>query len=246
MGDRLRGKTALVTAAAAGIGKACALAFAQEGAKVVATDVNWDQLHELGERSGIEIARLDVTDDKACAAISQRWPGIDVLLNGVGYVHHGTVLECTPQEWARSFDVNVTSMYRTICAVLPGMIARTSGSIINIASVVSSLKGAPGRAVYGATKAAVIGLTRSIAVDFVSTGVRCNAICPGTVDSPSLAVRLAAAGDEASVRKAFVERQPMKRLGRPEEIAALAVHLAGDESGFTTGTIAVTDGGWLA
>lgn len=246
MADRLKGKTALVTAAAAGIGRACALAFAGEGARVIATDVNREGLRELEERDRIEVARLDVTDDKACAAIAQQWPGIDVLLNAVGYVHHGTVLECTPQEWARGLDINVTSMYRTICAVLPGMLARRCGSIVNIASVVSSLKGAPNRAIYGVTKAAVIGLTRSIAVDFVSSGVRCNAICPGTVDSPSLAVRLAATGDEVSARKAFVERQPMGRLGRPEEIAALAVHLAGDESSFTTGSVAVVDGGWLA
>jgi 2-keto-3-deoxy-L-fuconate dehydrogenase len=223
------------------------MAFLREGAAVIATDVDQSVLDAV--RSGapdIELAPLDVTDDIACAEISTRWPDIDVLLNAVGYVHHGTILECSADDWARSWNLNVTSMYRTIRAVLPGMLSRQSGSVISIASVVSSLKGAPQRAVYGATKAAVIGLTRSIAVDYVASGIRCNAICPGTVDSPSLAARMAARGNATAARKEFVERQPMKRLGRPEEIAALAVYLASDESSFTTGTAQVIDGGWLS
>lgn len=246
MSGRLQGKTALVTAAAAGIGRACALAFAREGAEVVATDVDLGGLENLDGGEGISVAALDVTDQQACAAIAERWPRTDVLLNCAGYVHQGTLLECTPDQWARSFDINVTSMYRTIRAVLPAMIARRSGAIVNIASVVSSLKGVPNRAVYGASKAAVIGLTKSVAIDYVSYGVRCNAICPGTVESPSLAARLVATGNEAAVRHAFIERQPMRRFGRPEEIAALAVYLASDESSFTTGAAAVIDGGWLA
>jgi 2-keto-3-deoxy-L-fuconate dehydrogenase len=246
MADRLSGKTALLTAAAAGIGRACALAFAQEGAKVIATDVNLTGLEPLGENGRIEIARLDVTVDTECAAIGGRWPGIDVLVNAAGFVHHGTLLDCTPLEWAKSLDINVTSMYRTIRAVMPQMIARRHGSIVNIASIVSSLKGAPNRCAYGTSKAAVIGLTKSVAVDFASHGIRCNAICPGTVDSPSLADRMIATGDAESARKAFIDRQPMKRLGRAEEIAALAVYLASDESSFTTGSIEIIDGGWLA
>jgi 2-keto-3-deoxy-L-fuconate dehydrogenase len=246
MAGRLTGKTALVTAAGAGIGRACALAFAREGATVVATDVDDLALGTLQrEDSGIEIIPLDVTDDGACGGIGTRWPHIDVLLNAAGIVHHGTILDCATDQWSRVFDLNVTSMYRTTRAVLPGMIARHGGSIINIASVASSLKGVANRAVYGASKAAVIGLTKSIAVDFVASGIRCNAICPGTVESPSLANRMAASGDEAAARRAFIDRQPMRRLGRPEEIAALAVYLASDESSFTTGTVQIIDGGWL-
>jgi 2-keto-3-deoxy-L-fuconate dehydrogenase len=247
MAGRLEGKRALVTGAGAGIGRACALAFRRESATVIATDVDPLGLETLrDEAPNIDLAQLDVTDDLACAEISTRWPHIDVLLNAAGYVHHGTILECSAEDWARSWNLNVTSMYRTIRAVLPGMLSRQSGSIISIASVVSSLKGAPERAVYGATKAAVIGLTKSIAVDYVARGIRCNAICPGTVDSPSLAARMATTGNATAARKAFVERQPMKRLGRPEEIAALAVYLAGDESSFTTGAVQVIDGGWLS
>ena len=245
MAGRLAGKTAFLTAAAAGIGRATALAFAREGAAVIATDVDLAGLEALKkEEPQIEIARLDVLDAAQCEAIGTRWPGIDVLANVAGYVHHGTVLECSPEDWARSFDINVNSMYRTIRSVLPRMLERGGGAIVNVWSIASSVKGIPYRCVYGATKAAVIGLTKSIAVDFVTKGIRCNAICPGTVDSPSLAGRMAATGDLEAARKAFISRQPMHRLGKPEEVAALALYLVSDESAFTTGGIHIIDGGW--
>jgi 2-keto-3-deoxy-L-fuconate dehydrogenase len=247
MAGRLAGKTAFLTGAAAGIGRATALAYAREGAVVIATDVDVAGLDALKkEQPQIETARLDVLNPAECDAIGTRWPQIDVLLNIVGYVHHGTILECSPEDWARSFDLNVHSMFRTIRSVLPGMIERCAGSIVNISSIASSIKGIPNRSVYGATKAAVIGLTKSVAVDFVTKGVRCNAICPGTVDSPSLAGRMAAFGDLEAARKAFIARQPMQRLGKPEEVAALAVYLGSDESAFTTGSTHIIDGGWTA
>ena len=247
MAGRLAGKTAFITAAAAGIGRAIALAFAREGAAVVATDVDVAGLEALQkDEPRIETARLDVLDAAQCADISRRWPAIDVLANVAGYVHHGTILECSPEDWARSFDINVNSMYRTIRSVLPRMLERGGGAIVNISSVASSVKGIPNRSVYGATKAAVIGLTKSVAVDFISKGIRCNAICPGTVDSPSLAGRMAATGDLEAARKAFIARQPMQRLGKPEEVAALALYLASDESAFTTGQTHIIDGGWTA
>jgi 2-keto-3-deoxy-L-fuconate dehydrogenase len=247
MAGRLAGKTAFLTGAAAGIGRATALAYAREGAVVIATDVDVAGLDALKkEQPQIETARLDVLNPAECDAIGTRWPQIDVLLNIVGYVHHGTILECSPEDWARSFDLNVHSMFRTIRSVLPGMIERCAGSIVNISSIASSIKGIPNRSVYGATKAAVIGLTKSVAVDFVTKGVRCNAICPGTVDSPSLAGRMAAFGDLWAARKAFIARQPMQRLGKPEEVAALAVYLGSDESAFTTGSTHIIDGGWTA
>jgi 2-keto-3-deoxy-L-fuconate dehydrogenase len=247
MAGRLAGKTAFITAAAAGIGRATALAFAREDAAVIATDVDAAGLEALRkEEPRIQTARLDVLDAEQCAAIGARWPDINVLANVAGYVHHGTILDCSPEDWARSFDLNVNSMYRTIRSVLPHMLERGVGAIVNVSSVASSVKGIPNRSVYGATKAAVIGLTKSIAVDFVSKGIRCNAICPGTVDSPSLAGRMAATGDLEAARKAFIARQPMQRLGKPEEVAALALYLVSDESAFTTGQIHVIDGGWTA
>ena len=247
MAGRLAGKTAFLTAAAAGIGRATALAYAREGAHVIATDVDVAGLDALKkEQPQIETARLDVLDPAQCEAIGTRWPQVDILLNIAGYVHHGTILECSPEDWARSFDLNVHSMSRTIRSVLPRMIERGAGSIVNISSIASSIKGIPSRCVYGATKAAVIGLTKSIAVDFVTQGIRCNAICPGTVDSPSLAGRMAALGDLEAARKAFIARQPMQRLGTPEEVAALAVYLGSDESAFTTGGTHIIDGGWTA
>ncbi len=244
--SRLVGKTALLTAAAAGIGRATALAYAREGATVIATDIDAAGLDTLKkEQPRIETAHVDVLHAGQCAEIAHRWPRIDVLLNIAGYVHHGTILECTPEEWSRSFDINVNSMYRIIRAVLPGMLQRGGGSIVNMSSIASSIKGIPHRAVYGATKAAVIGLTKAVAADFVAKGIRCNAICPGTVETPSLAGRLAATGDLEAARRAFIARQPMQRLGKPEEIAALAVYLGSDESAFTTGTTHIIDGGWI-
>jgi 2-keto-3-deoxy-L-fuconate dehydrogenase len=244
MAGRLNGKTALVTAAAQGIGRATALAFAAEGARVIATDVNMDRLSELGNGSGLVIRRLDVLDPEAITTAAGEIGRVDVLFNCAGFVHHGTVLDCTEQEWAFAFDLNVRSMYRTIKAFLPAMLDAGGGSIINMSSAASSVKGAPTRFVYGATKAAVVGLTKSVAIDFVARGIRCNAICPGTIETPSLGERIAAFGDPEEARKAFIARQPLGRLGAAEEIAALAVYLASDESAFTTGTTHVIDGGW--
>jgi len=246
---RLAGKTALLTAAGQGIGRATALAFAREGARVIATDVNEATLATLAAECGCTTQRLDVLDPAAIDAAAKAHGPIDVLFNGAGFVHAGTVLDCTEEEWAFAFDLNVRSMYRLIKAVLPAMLARGNGSIINMASAAGSIKGAPNRFVYGATKAAVIGLTKAVAADFIARGVRCNAICPGTVESPSLRDRIAAQArasgkSEAEVEAMFVARQPMGRLGRAEEIAALAVYLASDESRFTTGTASVVDGGW--
>jgi 2-keto-3-deoxy-L-fuconate dehydrogenase len=247
MAGRLAGKTAFLTAAAAGIGRATALAYAREGAAVIATDVDVAGLDALKkEQAQIETARVDVLDPAQCEAIGTRWPKIDILLNIAGFVHHGTILECSPEDWARSFDLNVNAMYRAIRSVLPHMIQRGAGSIVNISSIASSIKGIPNRCVYGATKAAVIGLTKSIAVDYVTKGIRCNAICPGTVDSPSLAGRMAASGDLEAARRSLIARQPMQRLGKPEEVAALAVYLGSDESAFTTGNTHIIDGGWTA
>jgi 2-keto-3-deoxy-L-fuconate dehydrogenase len=243
---RLEGKVALVTAAAQGIGKATAERFASEGARVIATDINAEL---LGRLTGCETRRLDVTKDDAVKAIAAEIGDIDILFNCAGFVHSGTILECEPDAWAFSFDLNVTAMYRTIRAFLPGMLKKGGGSIVNMASAASSVKGVPNRFAYGASKAAVIGLTKSVAADFVAQGVRCNAICPGTIESPSLHERIsaqaAASGkSEAQVRDAFVARQPVGRIGKAEEIAALAAYLASDEAGFTTGTINVIDGGW--
>ena len=241
---RLDGKRALITAAGQGIGRATALAFAREGAHVLATDIDVSLLARLAaDEPRIEVARLDVRSDSEVAAIAARGP-FDVLFNCAGFVHHGTVLDCTPEQWSTALDLNVTSMYRTLRAVLPGMLARGKGSIINMSSVASSVKGAPNRCAYGTTKAAVIGLTKSVAADFVAKGIRCNAVCPGTVQTPSLDERIAAQGDPVAARAAFIARQPIGRVGSAEEIAALVTYLASDESSYTTGTIHVIDGGW--
>jgi len=247
---RLAGKRAVVTAAAQGIGRAGLEAFQREGAEVIATDINIEPLSDaqVSDAQGVQVRRLDVTDPAAIAQFAAETGPIDVLFNCAGFVHHGTILECDEEAWRFSFDLNVTSMYRMIRAFLPGMLERGAGSIINIASIASSLKGIPNRFVYGASKAAVLGLTKSVAADFVTKGIRCNAICPGTVESPSLRARIAAQAQargmsEAEVEAGFVARQPMGRLGRASEIAALAVYLASDESAFTTGTAQIIDGG---
>jgi 2-keto-3-deoxy-L-fuconate dehydrogenase len=243
---RLDGKHCLLTAAGAGIGRATALAFAREGAQVLATDIDGTVLQSLrAESSAVRTAALDVTDPAQITALVDAQPVIDVLFNCAGWVHAGTILDTDEDAWRRSFAINVDSMFRLCKAVLPGMLARGRGSIVNMASAASSVKGVPNRFAYGATKAAVIGLTKAIAADYVARGVRCNAICPGTVKSPSLEQRVAAlGGDQDAVWKSFIDRQPMGRLGTPEEIAALAVYLASDESAFTTGAIHVIDGGW--
>ena len=245
MSGRLSGKRALITAAAAGIGRTSALAMAREGARVLATDIDGAGLATLrAEDERIETALLDVRDERAVRALIERQGPCDVLFNCAGVVHHGTILDCPESDWDLAFDLNVKSMYRLIRAVLPGMLAKGRGSIINMSSVASSVKGAPNRCVYGTTKAAVIGLTKSVSADFLPKGVRCNAICPGTVDTPSLRARVAAQGDVEKAMAAFVARQPIGRLGRAEEIAALVVHLASDESGYTSGTTHIIDGGW--
>jgi 2-keto-3-deoxy-L-fuconate dehydrogenase len=246
---RLAGKTAFVTAAAQGIGHATALAFAREGARVIATDINADLLQSLKAQTGCTVQTLDMTNAAAIQAAAQQHGPVDVLFNAAGYVHAGSILDCTEADWDMAFTLNVRSQFRAIQAFLPGMLAKGKGSIINIASVVGSLKGAPNRFVYGCTKAAVIGLTKAVAADFVTRGVRCNAICPGTVESPSLRDRIAAQAAASGqtlqqVEGQFIARQPMGRLGTVDEIAALAVYLASDESSFTTGTAQVIDGGW--
>ncbi|MDJ0941900.1 MAG: SDR family oxidoreductase [Kiloniellales bacterium] len=244
MAERLKGKRILVTAAAQGIGQAIARACAAEGAEVTASDVNETLLKsELDGVEGVAIRRLDVLDPTAITACAAELGAIDGLMNVAGHVHHGSVLDSGEEDWDFGFALNVTAMYRTIRAFLPGMLEKGGGSIVNMASVASSLRGLPNRCVYGASKAAVIGLTKSVAADYVGQGVRCNAICPGTVQSPSLDGRIASFDDPVAARKAFIARQPMGRLGQPEEVAALAVYLASDESAFTTGTALVIDGG---
>ena len=250
MTQRLAGKTALLTAAGQGIGRATAIAFAREGARVIATDIDEALLEQLAlESRGIEVRRLDVRDSAAISATAQAVGAVDVLFNGAGFVHHGTLLDCDDAAFDFSVDLNVRAMYRMMRAFVPGMLDKGGGSIVNMASVAGSIKGAPNRFVYGATKAAVIGMTKAVAADFVGRGIRCNAICPGTVESPSLRQRIAAqaatnAKPVEEIEAGFVARQPMGRIGRAEEIAALAVYLASDESAFTTGTAQVIDGGW--
>lgn len=238
----LSGKVALITAAAQGIGRSTVEAFAAAGAQVIATDINEGKLAELNGLAGVEARRLDVMDKGAVESLFGEIGPIDVLFNCAGVVHNGTILECSESDLDFAFDLNVRAMVRTIKAVLPSMLERGDGTIINMASVASSVKGVPNRFAYSATKAAVIGLTKSVAADYVSRGIRCNAICPGTVESPSLQDRLRAQGDYEAARSAFIARQPIGRIGQPDEIAQLALYLA--TATYTTGQIHVIDGGW--
>jgi 2-keto-3-deoxy-L-fuconate dehydrogenase len=248
MAGRLEGKLAFCTASSAGIGRATAIAFAREGARVIASDVNDAAFAALKAAGVAECVKLDACDTAAVEAQAKRVGPVDVLFNAVGFVHHGTVLECSEEDWDRSFDINVKTMHRTIKAFLPGMLTKGNGSIVNVASTASSLRAAPNRYVYGATKAAIIGLTKAVAIDFIAKGIRCNCICPGTIQSPSLDDRIAALGKQVGgtdkARKMFIDRQPMGRLGTAEEMAAVAVYLASDESSFTTGTAVIADGGF--
>lgn len=249
MTDRLKNKRAIVTAAAQGIGEATVRAFAAEGAEIIATDISEAGLAKFTGMRGITTRVVDVTKEQAILDLAAMAGDINVVFNCAGFVHNGTILDCAEKDWDFSFDLNVKSMYRMIRALLPGMLARGGGSIINMSSVASSAIAVPNRFVYGASKAAVIGLTKSVAADFVTKGIRCNAICPGTVESPSLQDRMRAVGetmggDYDKARAAFIARQPMGRLGTPEEIAHVAVFLASDESALMTGTALAVDGGW--
>ncbi len=241
---RLKDKTCVVTAAGQGIGAATARAFAREGATVWATDVDAGKLEPLNDVAGIRTSKLDVLDKAAIAAFAGQTGPIDVLFNCAGFVHHGAILDATDEQWQFAFNLNVRSMFWTIQAFLPGMLNKGSGAIVNMSSAASSVKGAALRFVYGTTKAAVIGLTKSVAVDYVGKGIRCNAICPGTVQTPSLDERIGALGGGADAKQFFLQRQPTGRFGSADEIAALAIYLASDESAFTTGAIHVVDGGW--
>lgn len=241
---RLAGKMALITAAGQGIGRATAELFVAEGAGVIASDINDQTLAELDAIDGITALKLDVTDADAVRAAMADVGALDVLFNCAGYVANGTILECEESDWDFSFDLNVKAMYRMIRLVLPGMLENGGGSVINMSSVASSLKGVPNRFAYCASKAAVVGLTKSVAADYVTRGIRCNAICPGTVDSPSLHDRLRATGDYEQAMRDFIARQPMGRIGAAGEIAALALYLASDDSAFTTGQTHAIDGGW--
>jgi len=241
---RLKGKSVLITAAGAGIGRAAAEIFAREGASVIATDIDEAALISLSSVSNVETEVLDVTDRDAIAGLCQRNAGLDILFNVAGWVHSGTIEECERSDWDRSMLMNLTSMYELARNVLPNMVAKGGGVILNMSSVASSVTGAPNRFAYGTTKAGVIGLTKAIAADYVAKNIRCNAICPGTVDTPSLQGRMQAQGDYEKARQMFVSRQPMGRLGQAEEIANLALYLVSDEASFTTGAIHVVDGGW--
>lgn len=241
---RLAGKTALITAAGQGIGRATVEAYVAEGAKVFAADINDQSLAELDALNNVTALKLDVTKPVEIAAAMEKTGTLDVLFNCAGFVHSGTILECSEDDWDFSFDLNVKAMYQLSKAAIPAMLENGGGSIINMSSLASSVKGVPNRFVYCASKAAVIGMTKAIAADFVAKGLRCNTICPGTVDSPSLHDRLRETGDYEKAMSEFIARQPMGRVGKAEEIAALAVYLGGDESGFTTGQTHVIDGGW--
>jgi len=243
MAGRLAGKTAFITAAAQGMGQAAALAFAREGAKVWATDINAQQLKSIDGRDGIRTRPLDVTDEPAIARIAQEVGDVDVLFNCAGIVHNGSILEVSARDWDQAMGVNARSMFLVTRAFLPGMLKKQKGSIINMASVASAVRGLPNRCVYGASKAAVIGLTKSIAADYVRQGVRCNALAPGTIDTPSLQGRINAQPDPAQARKDFIARQPMARLGTVEDMTGIMVYLASDESLFATGQVFSIDGG---
>jgi 2-dehydro-3-deoxy-L-fuconate 4-dehydrogenase len=248
MADRLKGKLAFCTASSAGIGRATATAFAREGARVIASDINDAAFSELKAAGIAECVKLDARDTAAIVAQAKRIGPVDVLFNAAGFVHHGSVLDATDEEWDFAFDLNVKSMHRTIRAFLPGMLSKGRGSIINIASTVGASKAAPNRYIYGATKAAVVGLTKAVAIDFIAKGVRCNCICPGTIATPSLNDRIKAlgkqVGSEEKARAMFIERQPMGRLGTAEEMAHVAVYLASDESAYMTGSSITPDGGF--
>ncbi len=245
MGGKLEGRVALVTSAGQGIGRASAVALARQGAKVFATDIREDLLATIsGDHPNITGFGLDVLDQAAVDAALKRTGPIDILFNCSGFVHNGTVLDCAEKDWDFSFDLNVKAHYRMIKAYLPGMLDKGKGNVINMASVASSIKGAPNRFVYGASKAAVIGLTKALAADFVTKGIRCNAICPGTVETPSLYDRMRAQGDFEKAKAAFIARQPMGRLAQPEEIADMVIYLASDDSAFMTGQALIIDGGW--
>jgi 2-keto-3-deoxy-L-fuconate dehydrogenase len=243
LAHRLAGKTALITAAGQGIGRAAALAMAREGAQVIATDVNPKLLETFAGVAGVTTRKLDVLDDAAIRDTFAELPPLSVLFNCAGYVHNGTILDCTPSDWDFSFNLNVRAMYMTIQVALPAMLSNGGGSIINMASVAGSIKGIPNRFAYGASKAAVVGLTKAVAADFVTKGIRCNAVAPGTVDTPSLHDRINAYDDPEQARKNFIARQPMGRLAKPEEIAPVIVFLASDESAFATGNVYSVDGG---
>lgn len=245
MAGRLEGKRTLVTAAAQGIGRASVEAFAREGAEVIATDINMDALAALKGLPGVTLRRLDVLDGDAVKEAAKEIGALDVLFNCAGFVHHGTILDTSDEDWDFSFNLNVKAMFRMCRAFLPAMLESGGGSIINMSSVSSSLKGIPTRCVYGASKAAVLGLTKSISADFLKQGIRCNAVCPGTVQSPSLDGRINAFDDPVQARKDFIARQPLGRLGTAEEIAAMVLYLASDESAYTTGQFFVVDGGIL-
>lgn len=243
MGDRLKGKTAFITAAGQGMGRATAVAFAREGAKVWATDRDGQLLRSLDGAAGTTTRVLDVTDSAAVEQLAREVGEVDVLFNCAGYVHHGTIMDCAERDWDFSFDLNIKSMYRVTRAFLPGMLAKKRGSIINMSSIASSMRGLPNRLAYGTTKAAVIGFTKAIAADYVRQGVRCNTLCPGTIDTPSLAQRIDALPDPVQARKDFIARQPMGRLGTVDDITPLLIYLASDESSFVTGVAFSVDGG---